>query len=485
MNIQKIISAKLLKLCYICFIFHTLVYISCNKDIEVSSSVARAPQISPSYAGLIIPPNIAPLNFAIEEAATQYYIEIGEINQNPTIHYLQKDSIVKINQKHWRKLLQQAKGGVIYFRIYLKRDNKWIQMADILNVVANQEIDQYLVYRLLYPGYELWNEMGIYQRELSSYKQIPIVENKSLEGSCVNCHTFANNSPETMLLHIRGELGGTILYRDGKTSKTDMTVGGMNNRGTYSSWHPDQQHIAFSMNDVQQYFHFSGSKPIEVADKTSDLAIYDCQTNEIFTSPKISGEEQLETYPSWHPNGRVLYFCRAKKLNKNMPLDSILYDLYSVEIDVKSRTFGDPQCVYEASALGKSVSFPRVSPDGRHLMLTLSDYGCFPIWHPESELALLDISSNSLRILEEVNSDDVESFHSWSSSGDWFVFSSKRLDGLWARPFIAHFDKKTGLAGKPFILPQKDPYFYDNFTKTYNLPELITRPVKNVDFRKP
>ena len=28
-------------------------------------------------------------------------------------------------------------------------------------------------------------------------------------------------------------------------------------------------------------------------------------------------------------------------------------------------------------------------------------------------------------------------------------------------------------------MPQKDPDFYDTFTKTYNLPELIKQPVRN------
>ena len=79
--------------------------------------------------------------------------------------------------------------------------------------------------------------------------------------------------------------------------------------------------------------------------------------------------------------------------------------------------------------------------------------------------------------MQEVNSDNVESFHTWSSSGKWFVFSSKRVDGLWAHPFIAHFNPETGLAGKPFMVPQKDPQFYKNFIKTFNLPELIMTPV--------
>lgn len=43
---------------------------------------------------------------------------------------------------------------------------------------------------------------------------------------------------------------------------------------------------------------------------------------------------------------------------------------------------------------------------------------------------------------------------------------------------FAHFDPETGHFSKPFLLPQKEPDFYDTFTYTYNLPELIKAPVK-------
>ena len=97
----------------------------------------------------------------------------------------------------------------------------------------------------------------------------------------------------------------------------------------------------------------------------------------------------------------------------------------------------------------------------------------------ESDLYLLELASGKICELPSVNSNDVESFHTWSSTGKWFVFSSKRLDGLWARPFFSHFDPSTGRASKPFLLPQKNPHFYENFTRTYNLPELVTKPVSN------
>jgi hypothetical protein len=77
----------------------------------------------------------------------------------------------------------------------------------------------------------------------------------------------------------------------------------------------------------------------------------------------------------------------------------------------------------------------------------------------------------------DLNSDFTDSYHSWSSNSRWLVFSSKRIDGLTARFFISYIDE-TGNAIKPFVLPQKDPEFYQRFLKSFNLPEFSTFEVK-------
>ena len=79
--------------------------------------------------------------------------------------------------------------------------------------------------------------------------------------------------------------------------------------------------------------------------------------------------------------------------------------------------------------------------------------------------------------MKEVNSNNTESFHDWSTNSRWFVFSSRRDDGLYTRLYIAHIDA-NGKASKPFMLPQRNPMqnVYNLFS--YNVPEFIIRPVK-------
>ena len=81
------------------------------------------------------------------------------------------------------------------------------------------------------------------------------------------------------------------------------------------------------------------------------------------------------------------------------------------------------------------------------------------------------------RPLDEVNSLEAESYHSWSSNGRWILFATRRDDGNYSRLYIAYFDK-NGKAYKPFELPQEDPDYYRYQLKSYNVPEFMVEPVK-------
>lgn len=438
----------------------------------------RCPNIYPDYAGVVLPVNIAPTNFLVQEEGEEFELAVV-LDGVQRIVCRNENGKMHIPEKKWKKLLVEAAGKDISFQIAVKRNGRWEGYQDICNSVSSDEIDGYLAYRLLYPGYELWNEMGIYQRDLSNFQVTPIVENREFGKQCVNCHTFKQNDANYFMFHVRGKTGGTVISRNGKLEKINSKPNHSKIGGTYSAWHPSGKFIAMSMNEVQQFFHSQGQKQIEVTDLRADMGVYDIENHQMLSAPMLSDSTYMETFPHWSPDGKTLYFCRAKQYLGNMNWSDVRYDLCQVSFSPEERRFGEPECLYAASDSLKSVSFPRVSPDGKYLLFTQSDYGNFSIWHPESDLMLMDLQTKALRRLDEVNSDNVESFHTWSSTGKWFVFSSKRLDGLWARPFFSHFDPNTGKASKPFVLPQEDPEFYDNYTRTFNLPELVTSPITN------
>jgi dipeptidyl aminopeptidase/acylaminoacyl peptidase len=163
----------------------------------------------------------------------------------------------------------------------------------------------------------------------------------------------------------------------------------------------------------------------------------------------------------------------------------VKYNIYKKSFDPETRQFGPRELVFDAAALDKSATLPRVSPDGRFLMFTLGNFGVFHIWHSHADLWMMNLedsvkelgdSISTARSLDEINSPDVESYHSWSSSGRWLVFSSRRYDGNYTRPFFAHIDK-DGKCSKPFELPCADPDYHRQFLRSYNIPEFMRGPV--------
>ena len=155
----------------------------------------------------------------------------------------------------------------------------------------------------------------------------------------------------------------------------------------------------------------------------------------------------------------------------------IKYDLMRISFDITSGTWGALETVVSAKQTGLSNVQPKISPDGRFLLFVMMPYSNFAVYNDRSDLYLMDLSTREYRKLDIVNSDYAESFHSWSSNSRWFVFNSRRRDGLCGSPYFAYIDP-AGNVSKPFILPQKDPEFYTTYLKSFNVPVLAREPIK-------
>jgi hypothetical protein len=457
------------------FVLAAVLITSCIKPGRNPNEVDTLPSIFPDYCDVVIPSNIAPLNFKLMEESEK--IEASIEGTNEKIRVKGKSKIL-IPIRKWRKLLKDNSDGSLSVTLFARIDGEWKKYKPFNIHIKGDPVDPWIVYRLIAPGYETWSEMGIYQRDLTSFKQDPIINNRLLPGSCMNCHSFQANDPGSMMFHLRGNIGGTILVQDGKTVKLNTKTKETISNCVYPYWHPSKDFIAYSVNNIQQVFHSVKEKRIEVFDSKSDIVVYDIRNNKLITTSVISSDESFETFPAFSPDGKKLFFCSAKKGIQPDEYDRIKYSLCSIDFDASSGTFGSKiDTLVSSFRTGKSVSFPRISPDGKNLVFTLSDYGNFSIWHREADLYQLDRVTGNFRSIDVINSTETESYHSWSSNSRWLIFSSRRIDGLYTRPFITYAGE-NGAFGKPFLVPQKDPDFYGESLRSFNVPEFVTGKVR-------
>ena len=475
------------------FYLFTLLFFfaACTETVSDAKQEAAQPQIYPDYLGVTVPVNIAPLNFCMADEKALCIDAMITDRHGHSLHSQGKES-VDFDLDDWHTLLNDNRGDSLSVTVSAKYDDGWHTYSPFSIYVSPDSIDYGICYRLIEPGYEVWSKMGIYERDLSSFDERPLIENTQFEG-CVNCHSFNRGNPADMSLHIRGPHGATLLRHDDSpliayNTKTDQTLG----LCVYPYWHPSGHYIAYSTNTTRQLFHSADSNRIEVFDEASDLQVYDVEKNELLLSPLLKQDSVYETYPVFSADGRSLYFCSARPpltFGEGTGvglLDSIRYNLCRIDFDPATGTFGDHiETVIDAAsqhpfhlegAGGGSISFPRPSYDGRFLCYTLSNYGQFSIWHHEADLWLLNLATGESRPMTEANSDDTESFHNWSTNSRWLVLSSRRDDGLFTRPYFCHVDAK-GVVNKAFMLPQRNPRrFYRDRFFSFNVPDFIVRP---------
>jgi hypothetical protein len=457
-------------------------------DFTQATHVDRAPQIRPDYRDAVIPPNIAPLNFLINEPGLRYSVRV-RAEKGPGIDVVSRGARIDIPAKPWRELLQRNRGGTLHVDVCVRgEDGKWRRFKPIKNTIAEEEIDNYLCYRLIKPIYILRKNVDIYQRDLRTFDESIVVSNRSFLGGCVNCHTPAPNHADRMIVHARNtgpnaHQASMILLWQGQVRKIDTrTLANSDASCTqrikeslpaYTAWHPNGELAAYSANRISQFFHAVGNNR-DVFDSDSDLALYHADSNTVTTTAEICRPDRLETFPAWSPDGRYLYFCSADPL----PIDryqEVRYDLMRIRYDADSGHWGELEPVLRAKDTGLSISEPRISPNGRWLLCCMSEYGSLPAYQESSDLYLLDLETRKHHRLA-VNSPRCDSWHCWSSNSRWIAFASKRRDGLFARIYFSYIDD-AGQSHKAVLLPQKDPTFYDRFIKTYNVPELSRWPV--------
>ncbi|MCQ2196362.1 MAG: hypothetical protein MJZ60_02430 [Bacteroidaceae bacterium] len=473
----------MVKRLFLVFMTGVLLLVSCGKR-EAKDFVDALPAIFPDYTEVTVPHTIAPLNFGVTGAThVQAYIR----NNKGKELLAEADEYLCIDPTEWHELLEDGTHLEVEVSVWDDAHPDGATYRPFGIHISSDDIDPNVTYRLIPPGYEGWQEMGIYERNMSNYEVKTLVDNANDRNGCMNCHTPCQGDGNTYVYHLRGEQGATIVHHDGTDDRIDLRALTQGRHGSHPAWHPSQRWIAFSSNDTKQIFYARSKDKIEAFDLWSDLFIYDVKNKRALLDERFTDSLHWESYPCFSPDGRWLYFSTARAVHMPEQACELHYDLVRVPFDAETGQLGATvDTLYSTSQRGGTALIPRVSPDGRYLLYTVAEYGAFNLYHKEADLEMIRIATpqseaegmemstpkgaiDGLVDCSAINSDDAESYHAWSSNGRWMLFSSKRTDGRYTRLFIAHWDGERW--GKPFMLPQQDVKLDIMLMMAYNVAE--------------
>ena len=473
-EVQSFLSVTILSLCLCISVFQLM---SCQSVPEHPTMVEKLPEIYPDYIGVTIPADIAPLNFNFANEDIDCMDVVVKGSKGGEMHA--NGDWADFDIDDWHELTEQNQDGKMTFTVCIEKDGKWTQYQDFDVFVSQDRLDEWgLTYRRIKPGYEVGGDIGIYQRDLNTFKEYAILTETVVPGRCFNCHTANRTNPNRITMQMRGEGGGTLIQKDGRQTWVETKTDSTKAAGSYSYWHPQGDYVALAVNSVHQSFFTGTGQRIEVYHRFSNVEVLDTRSNELILSPLLQTED-LEIFPAFSHDGQWLYYSTSKPCNVPAEYLKVKCSLCRIGFDSEKGAFGEKvDTLLNGPATDQSYVLARPSYDGRWLMYCVSSRGNFPVSQNDADLWLMDLKTGESREMKEVNSNESESYHNWSGNSRWFVFASKREDGMYTKAYLASIDEQ-GHVTKPFLLPQRNPRkYYREMMDAYNCPDFTKTKVE-------
>ena len=430
----------------------TFLLAACQEEVKNAKGVDGLPPIFPDYTEVTVPVGIAPLNFC--SAGESECLDVVLKGDNGGEMHVQ-GAYADFDADEWHRLLEANKGGRLVCTVCIKTKDGWTRYRDFAIYVSDYPLEDYgLTYRKIAPGYEVYSKMGLYERELASFDERAIIENTQVPGMCVNCHAPNRTNPDQYVFHVRGGHSATLVHRGGTTELLQAVNDSLKGSMVYPYWHPSGRYCAFSTNQTRQGFHVVRDERIEVFDLSSDVFVYDAEKHELLLDTLLMTGHFSENSPAFSPDGRTLYYTTALQQHYPTGFREQKYSLCRISFDPENGRYGTQV----------DTLFNAFKED-------------------KSDLWLLEVATGRMFPLEGANSPDADSYHNWSAGSHWFVFTSRRENGLYSLLYLSCVDGE-GRATKPFLLPQKNPKaYYLNSIYSYNTPDFTSRSVE-LDSRK-
>ncbi|MFC2131602.1 tetratricopeptide repeat protein [Bacteroidota bacterium] len=445
----------------------------------------------------LFPPEIATPTFKWEEnkEGVDSWKVIIEINNNKEVFSKTiRETQWKPERQLWEMIKSNSFDSDAIFKVRGLKGDKIFAFDSISFRTSKDSVAAPIFFRdvPLPFGYALDNLDKIRWRsgDISSDSMAPVVlENLPV---CANCHSFSANGKvfamdvdahsdkdAYAIANVEMEMNLDKLIRWSAFQKYEPTYALLSNIS------PTGQYIASTLLD-NEYFV---KKPDLAYSQLffpikGILVIYENDTRRLNSLPGADDTMYVQSNPNWSPDGRYIYFTRAKAIHGDesglinaFSKDSTIHSKFAVDFLEGKRGFkydifripfnkgkgGIAVPLQGASRNGKSNYFPRVSPDNKWLVFTQAEN--FMLLQPDSKLMIMPAEGGKPRQLSS-NSTNLNSWHSWSPNGKWLVFSSK-MHTLYTRLYLTHIDEDGN---------DSPPVMLENFLpadRAANIPEFI------------
>lgn len=308
---------------------------------------------------------------------------------------------------------------------------------------------------------------------------------------CANCHSFSNSGLIAMDVDYANDKGSYIIahahdtvqltndeiitWSDYKRDEGGLTF------GLLSQVSPNGKHVLSTVKDRSIFVAIDNLEYSQLFFPIKGvIAVYDREAKKYFELPGASDPAYVQSNPNWSPDNHEIMFTRANRYisSKIENSESVLlnqadveefisgdlgfkYDLFRIPFNDGSG--GKALAVPGASMNNKSNYFARYSPDGKWVVFCQSEN--YMLLQPDSKLYIMPAGGGEARLMT-CNTNNMNSWHSWSPNSKWLVFSSK-VGGPYTQLYLTHIDENGN---------DSPPLFLENLafnSKAINIPEFM------------